>query len=156
MRFVSLAIATLLPAAAFAQSPTTVAPPFDAVAGSFFAISVSDLEASTQWYSEKLGLRSIMSVPKQRGAVGVNVLQGNGLTVEIQQHDGAEPDSREAPAQRHGIFKVGVFVQDFDATLAQLRARGVPIFMGPFRSSNQPPQVIVRDPSGTLIQFFGR
>ena len=89
--------------------------------GSFFAISVPDLQASTKWYSEKLGLRS------------------------------------GAPSDRQGIFKVGVVVKDFDATLAMLRARGVAIFMGPFpKRSDQPAQVIVRDTSGTLIQFFGR
>ena len=156
MRLSSLALVLCFPTAALAQS-TTVAPPFEAVTGSFFAISVPDLQASTRWYTEKLGLRSILSVPKQPGAVGVNVLQGNGLTVEIQQHDGAEPVTRGAPSDRHGIFKVGVFVKDFDATLAMLRTRGVPIFMGPFpKRSDQPAQVIVRDTSGTLIQFFGQ
>jgi catechol 2,3-dioxygenase-like lactoylglutathione lyase family enzyme len=155
MRLLVLGFATLLPLSARAQS-TAVEPPFDAVAGSFFAISVPDLQASARWYREKLGLRSIMSIPKQPGAVGLDVLQGNGLTVEIQQHDGAEPVTRGAPSDRQGIFKVGVFVKDFDATLALLRARGVHIFMGPFRNAGQPPQVIVRDTSGTLIQFFGR
>ena len=154
-RFSVLALAMLLPLAAGAQ-PAAVVPPFDAVTGSFFAISVPDLQASSQWYRDKLGLRSIMSIPKQPGAVGLDVLQGNGLTVEIQQHDGADPVTRGAPSDRQGIFKVGVFVKDFDATLAQLRARGVNIFMGPFRNADQPPQVIVRDTSGTLIQFFGR
>jgi catechol 2,3-dioxygenase-like lactoylglutathione lyase family enzyme len=156
MRLPSLAIALCVPTLTLAQPPVA-APPFDAVMGSFFAISVPDLAASTKWYTEKLGLRSILSVPKQPGAVGVNVLQGNGLTVEIQQHDGAEPVTRGAPSDRQGIFKVGVAVKDFDATLAMLRARGVGIFMGPFpKRSDQPAQVIVRDTSGTLIQFFGQ
>ena len=156
MRLASLTFAVLFPVTAPAQEPAA-APPFDAVTGSFFAISVPDLEASTKWYTEKFGLRSILSVPKKPGAAGVNVLQGNGLTVEIQQHDGAEPVARGAPSERQGIFKVGVFVKDFDATLAQLRARGVTIFMGPFpKRSDQPAQVIVRDTSGTLIQFFGQ
>ena len=154
MRLVFLASAALLPSVGLAQSSTAV-PPFGPVTGSFFAISVPDVQASTKWYTEKLGLNSIMSVPKQPGAVGLDVLQGNGLTVEIQQHDGTEPVTRGAPSERQGIFKVGVFVPDFEATLAALRARGVPIFMGPFRNSGQPPQVIVRDTSGTLIQFFG-
>jgi catechol 2,3-dioxygenase-like lactoylglutathione lyase family enzyme len=156
MRLVSLAVALCVPAVAMAQ-PTVATPPFDAVMGSFFAISVPDLQASTKWYTEKLGLRSILSVPKQPGAVGVNVLQGNGLTVELQQHDGAQPVTRGAPSDRHGIFKVGVVVKDFDATLAMLRARGVAIAMGPWpKRSDQPAQVIVRDTSGTLIQFFGQ
>ena len=156
MRLSGLTLALCLPTIVLAQ-PNASTPPFEAVTGSFFAISVSDLAASTKWYTEKLGLRSIMSVPKRPGAVGVEVLQANGLTVEIQQHDGAEPVTRGAPSDRQGIFKVGVFVKDFDATLAALRARGVPIVMGPWpRRNDQPAQVIVRDTSGTLIQFFGQ
>lgn len=156
MRLPSLAIAICLPTMALAQPPAAT-PPFEAVTGSFFAISVPDLQASTKWYTEKLGLRSILSVPKQPGAVGISVLQGNGLTVEIQQHDGAEPVTRGAPSDRQGIFKVGVVVKDFDATLAMLRARGVGIVMGPWpKRSDQPAQVIARDTSGTLIQFFGQ
>lgn len=156
MRLASLTCILCLPTLALAQ-PAATQPPFEAVTGSFFAISVPDLQASTKWYTEKFGLRSIMSVPKQPGAVGLNVLQGNGLTVEIQQHDGAEPVTRGAPSDRQGIFKVGIYVKDFDATLANLRARGVTIAMGPWpRRSDQPAQVIVRDTSGTLIQFFGQ
>lgn len=156
MRLAGLTLSLWLPTVALAQAPV-VEPPFETVTGAFFAISVPDLQASTKWYTEKLGLRSIMSVPKRPGASGLNVLQGNGLTVEIQQHDGAQPVTRPAPSDRQGIFKVGVYVKDFDATLALLRARGVTIFMGPFPKRNdQPAQVIVRDTSGTLIQFFGQ
>src|SRR5688572_5726078 len=122
MRLYGLAFTLCLPTMTPAQSPIP-SPPFETVVGSFFAISVPDLQASTKWYTEKLGLRAILIVPKQPGAVGVNVLQGNGLTVEIQQHDGAEPVTRGAPSDRQGIFKVGVVVKDFDATLAMLRAR---------------------------------
>ena len=37
----------------------TVKPPFNAVNGGFVAMSVPDLEASSNWYVEKLGLKIV-------------------------------------------------------------------------------------------------
>lgn len=34
-------------------------PPFKAVGGAFVALSVPDLDASSKWYSGKLGLRIV-------------------------------------------------------------------------------------------------
>jgi hypothetical protein len=57
----------------------------------------------------------------------------------------------------HGIFKGGVFVAEYDKTLATLRARGVEISMGPFPARDGiPANFIVRDNAGNLIQFFGQ
>jgi catechol 2,3-dioxygenase-like lactoylglutathione lyase family enzyme len=136
------------------------APPFKTV-GAFFALSVADLQASAKWYSEKLGLRVVMDAPK-RDKVAVTVLEGGGLIVELIQHDDALPLSNAAPAVPdrqlvHGIFKAGVLVEDFDKTAAMLRARDVEIAYGPFPArEGQRANVIVRDNSGNLIQFFGK
>src|ERR1700741_1463778 len=118
--------------------PTTNLPPsaasrpeplFKAAGGTFFALSVADLRASTKWYSEKLGLGVVMEVPKKDGAT-VTVLEGGGLIGELIQLDAAVPLRRAAPratgAQSvHGIFKVGLVVEEFDQTVAALRARGI-------------------------------
>jgi catechol 2,3-dioxygenase-like lactoylglutathione lyase family enzyme len=136
-------------------------PVLTTASGAFWALSVADIAASTKWYSEKLGLRVTMQMPKQ-GTVAVAVLGGGGLTVELIQHDEAMPLGRAAPAVKdpqfvHGVFKVGVVVDDYDATLAALRARGVEIAYGPFPArAGQRANVIVRDNAGTLIQFFGK
>jgi hypothetical protein len=56
----------------------------------------------------------------------------------------------------HGIFKAGIVVDDFDRTIAQLRARGVQIAIGPFpATAQQPANAIIRDNAGNFIQFFG-
>jgi catechol 2,3-dioxygenase-like lactoylglutathione lyase family enzyme len=78
---------------------------------------VPDLEASSRWYSEKLGLKIVMRVPRTDNAA-VTVLDGGGLIVELIQHDDALPLSRAAPAAHdrlmiHGLFKAGVIVADF-------------------------------------------
>ena len=130
------------------------------VTGAFFALSVADLAASEKWYSERLGLSVVMRTPKQDKASAV-VLEGDGLIVELIQHDDAVPLARAAPAVKstmevHGIVKAGVIVADFDRTLAILRERKVEIAFGPYPARpGQRANVLVRDNAGNLIQFFG-
>ena len=59
------------------------------------------------------------------------VLEGGGLTVELVQLVAAVADARAAQLT-HGLFKSGLVVDDLDRTLAALKARGVPIAIGPF------------------------
>lgn len=126
-----------------------------AAQGAFFALSVADLEASTRWYSEKLGLEVILSVPKANG-VAVTVLGGGGLTVElIQQDSAAAPGCGTANPMCLGLFKAGVLVKDLDKTLKALAARGVSPAFGPFpEQPNQPANAIIRDNAGNLIQII--
>jgi catechol 2,3-dioxygenase-like lactoylglutathione lyase family enzyme len=123
--------------------------------GAFFALSVADLKASTQWYAEKLGLKVVMQTPKQDHAA-VTVLEGGGLIVELIQHDDAAPAGNDRVLV-HGMFKAGVIVDDFDQTVAALKARHVEIAFGPYpKKPNQRANVIVKDNAGNLIQFFGK
>jgi len=129
--------------------------------GAFFALSVADVNASAEWYTQKLGLKEVMKLPMTGGAA-VIVLEGQGLIVELIQQEGAVPLSRAAPAVKdrllvHGLAKAGVIVTDFDETVDRLKQRGVPILYGPFPAKgNQRANVIVQDNSGNLIQIFGQ
>jgi catechol 2,3-dioxygenase-like lactoylglutathione lyase family enzyme len=147
-----------LPAPARGQ-PAPAGTPVLTAAGAFFALSVADLEASTRWYAEKLGLAVVMREPKQGGAA-VAVLEGGGLVVELVARDGAVPLGTAAPGRGaldvHGIFKAGVVVADYDRALAALRARGVPIVIGPFpATATRRANFIFRDGAGNLIQVIG-
>jgi len=129
--------------------------------GAFFALSVADLNASSKWYADKLGLKVVMQPPKSDKAAVV-ILEGGGLIVELIQHDdakAAQAANASAPANIlvHGIAKAGVIVDDFDKTMDLFKARQVPIAYGPFPARpGQRANVIIRDNSGNLIQFFGR
>jgi catechol 2,3-dioxygenase-like lactoylglutathione lyase family enzyme len=133
------------------------------VRGAFFGLSVADIDATTRWYEEKLGLRVVMRAPRtDETRSAATVLSGGGLTVELVRHDDARPLRGLVPEGRgalyvHGIFKVGVTVDDLDATLAALRARGVQPAMGPWpRRGDVPANAIIRDAEGNYIQLFGR
>lgn len=149
------------PARAEQTSNSAVNGPLFTSAGTFFALSVGDLTASSNWYSEKLGLKVVLNLPK-RDKAGIVVLEGGGLIVELVQHDDALPLSKAAPAINdhmfiHGIAKVGVIVDDLDKTLAVLKEKNVAIAYGPYpKRADQRANFIIKDNAGNLIQFFGK
>ena len=153
MKALCLVLGLVVPMAGRAQSAPPASPaPVLVAAGSFFALSVADLDASAKWYTETLGLRVVMQVPRQN-KTAVTVLEGGGLIVELIQHDDARPSGDRLLV--HGVFKVGVVVEDYAGLLELLRARQVEIALGPFpRRDGQRANLIVRDNAGNLIQFF--
>lgn len=93
----------------------------------YFALSVSSLDASIAWYEQKLGLSATRL--SGSGPAKVAILKGDGLLIELVEHPKAfDLKSRVPDAQGaysvHGIFKVGFFVKDLDATVEALRKRG--------------------------------
>ena len=72
-------------------------PPFKAVMGAFVALSVPDLGASRNGYSEKLGLKIVKHAASQDKKRAVTILQGNGLSVELICLAEALPLSKIAP-----------------------------------------------------------
>ena len=143
---------------AHAREPRRAKPPIVATKGAFFALSVPDLAASSEWYSKKLGLEVVLDVPNSNG-VAVKVLEGGGIIVELVQHDtAATPECAATEAvQCHGVFKAGILVKDLDRTLANLAGRGVPVAFGPYPAQqNQRANAIIRDKAGNLIQLIER
>jgi len=155
MRATLVLLCLLAPAMARAQTTSLIH-----ATGAFFAVSVEDIEASTRWYQDKLGLSVVMRVPRTENPA-VHVLEGRGLIVELVERQGSAPRAKAAPpamgrAFGEGIFKAGMMVESFDATIAALRARGVEIAFGPFPARpGQRANAIIRDNAGNLIQLFG-
>jgi catechol 2,3-dioxygenase-like lactoylglutathione lyase family enzyme len=159
-----LLLCLALPLFTQGQSANTASEPPFAAKGAFFAMSVADLDASAKWYAEKFGMKTVKRWPKTKDETFAGiVLGGGGLLVELFQSDEAMPLSKVAPGIQgadfiHGITKSGIIVDDFDKTLALLRARNVEIFLGPYpaNDSTAPRNFIIKDNSGTLIQIFGK
>src|SRR5215510_8300168 len=91
----SLLVLSILPFTIQCRAATAATPAATVTAtGAFFGLSVVDLQASTSWYENKLGLTVTLQVPhsaEMRAAV--TVLTGGGLTVELVQHDDASARS---------------------------------------------------------------
>lgn len=147
----------ILTAASLAGSPSPA--PVAATQGAFFALSVPDADTAADWYQEKLGLRIIMRPPESNGTQVV-ILEGGGLMVELIEPRGATSLKQIAPqvshdTMVHGVFKAGVIVSNWEALLAGLKERGVPIAIGPFPArAEQRANLVIRDGDGNLIQFI--
>lgn len=93
----------------------------------FVGISVPDLEASTRWYMEKLGMRLVMQPPPPYEGTTVKVLQG-GVLVEPLDSPAAVALRTAAPSITHttlvhSVFKAGLIVDDYELTLWRGRCR---------------------------------
>ncbi len=140
-----------------ASAATSRAPaPAASSTGTFVALSVPDLEASARWYEQSFALKRVMTVPRTGAIAGVIALEGPGLLVELIQHDSARV-ATERPELTHGIAKAGFMVDDFDETIAMLKARGVTFFAGPYPARpGRRANAMFRDNAGNVWQLFGK
>ena len=143
-----------------APTPASGPPSPLAGKGAFIAISVADLDATERWYVEKFDLNRVMAPPVRDGRA-MRLLEGRGLIVELIKDPDARALKTLTPSVRrdylvHGIFKGGIFVADFAAAMARLKARGVPIAIGPFpATAEQRANAIIRDNEGNFLQIIG-
>ena len=129
--------------------------PFAGATGAFIALSVPDFEASARWYAEKLGLNRTMTIPRTGQIVGGAALEGNGIIVELLQHESAKAGTTPSELT-HGIVKAGILVPDFDRTIAALRARGIVFFGGPYPARpGQRANAMFKDNAGNILQVLG-
>jgi catechol-2,3-dioxygenase len=129
--------------------------------GVFFALSVSDIDALSKWYQDKLGFKVIASGEAPNKIAKFAILQTDGAIIEMIQHSHAKPMSIAAPSvksahQIHGIFKIGMLVEDIDATYRMLKEKQVAIAYELMRAKDVPMRSFtIRDGEGNLVQFFG-
>ena len=160
MKTTLLVAMALAPAVARAQDVAEPPAAFSA-AGSFFALSVDDIDASVGWYRQKLGMKVVLNA--RLNDATIVVLEGGGLIVELIDRADAvslrsvAPQAAENINRVHGYVKAGVIVDDWDGLLRVLREREVEIVMGPFpKRPDKRANLAIRDNSGNLIQFFGK
>jgi Glyoxalase/Bleomycin resistance protein/Dioxygenase superfamily len=132
----------------------------EAAAPVFFALSVKDLDASVKWYSETLQLTPTRLPPTPQAKAAI--LQGGGLIVELVEHSEAfDLETRLPELQKrylaHGLFKVGFFVSDLDATVKRLKSRGA-AFRGELFTDEilGARSILLLDNSQNVIQLFER
>jgi len=122
-----------------------------------FEITVADADKSAAWYESTLGLvrRKSVSFPKGKFII----LGSPSIEVEIIQHE-ASVDTRkdlkisEDYLQR-GIFKIGFYVDDLDATVARLKERQVHFYMEKGRDAELHLRfALITDLDGNTIQLF--
>jgi hypothetical protein len=134
------------------KPPAPSGPPFGGVKGAFFALSVADIEASAQWYADKLGLA--VEARAKSGKTSVIVLSGNGLTVELIRHDDAMDLGKDA-FLTHGLFQSRSARREPGQDPCGTEGSKCPNGPHPARA-NAMANFIIKDNAGNLIQFFGK
>lgn len=126
---------------------------------SFVAVSVSDLEASVEWYGRVLGLEVVRSLDLPDASVRVRLLRGDEVIVELIAHDdpiGVDPGlAGEPPFRFLGLLKSGLFVDDIEAFHAWLASEDVDAdeTIGQDEALGHA-TFIFRDPDGNILQAF--
>ncbi|MDH3428483.1 MAG: VOC family protein [Gammaproteobacteria bacterium] len=119
------------------------------LAGAYFAVIVSDIEVSREWYRNNLQLEQLTRFSEE-GRYDVVNLARPGLFVELLQLDAAT-DRPEGRIQ--GPFKVGLLVADVEAFAASLPETGTaPRILHDER--NRLLMLQLRDPDGYIVQVM--
>lgn len=119
-------------------------------------LSVPDLEASIGWYESVLGFRlehrmTVDSIPAR-----IAFLKRDDFRIELFEVEGAAslPDDRRIPnldLRTHGTKHLAFAVEDVDALVQELSARGADVAMH-IRVHGKP-TAFIRDNAGNLLEF---
>ncbi len=144
-------------AGAGSQPPAAQGPPIRAKCPTNIGITVADAEKAAAWYEATFGLARRKSGTFPQGKF--IILGSPSLEVEIIQHEASVDARRELKISndylQRGVFKVGVYVDDLDTTIARLKERHVRLLM----EDGKDPELrlrfaILADPDGNTIQLF--
>ncbi len=131
-------------------------------------ICVSDLERSLHFYRDLLGFREVSKlavsgdVPSTLLEIeGVNLqavyLERDGTTIELlfYTEPGHRGDGLARPMNQLGLTHLSFSVDDFETTLASLRAAGVDVLEGTRVDSEaiRSSAVFLTDPDGTRVEL---
>jgi catechol 2,3-dioxygenase-like lactoylglutathione lyase family enzyme len=115
-----------------------------------FSIPVSDVAASTRFYSEIVGCRHLETVAAGRMAF----LDAAGVCLILVKHEPPINASAEDHGGVHHAFAVAH--DEYAAALDHLRANGVAISFEEDRQGGvlNGPRAYFRDPDGTVLEFI--
>ncbi len=114
-------------------------------------LDVADLERSTKFYEEALGLSTVVTYPIEGGAIRLLAHRGGRPGIELWAHDGLVV----SPHQTH---HVAFRVNDVRAAVDRVTTHGARI-VEPIHSIGEESVAVVTDPDGHVIElndFRGR
>lgn len=109
-------------------------------------ITIQNVEASTKFYTEIVGLAITSRFSPRPGMDIVFLDDQKGSQIELIKFA-----DRAAPSSREGLT-LGFEVESLEDTLAMLSLKGIAVTGGPFVSPAVK-YIFVKDPDGVSIQF---
>ncbi len=119
----------------------------------FPILSVGDVAASVEWYTERVGLASVFSLPRPDGGVAMAHLRWRKYADLLLTPDAGPSDAGRAK----GVGLALSFLTDsepVDDLAAELASRGVDIAEGPVTRPWNVRDIVVLDPYGYRLVFF--
>jgi lactoylglutathione lyase len=102
----------------------------------------ADATKAAKWY-ERVFCAEIIPVPKFPDGRDRAEVSLGGIRILIRSPRGESQSNQDSPMTRHGLEHFGIRVDNMDAAIAQLKAKGVKLVEGPKLSQ----------PSGYRIAF---
>lgn len=125
--------------------------------GSFYAISVKNLDKAVEWYANHLDF-TIESTAENDERKGV-LMTRKGCILELAEFTGAtdlkEIKSNIESHELFGIFKIGFITSNIEESFKALEESDVEIFFSIVDLPNGKRTFGVKDLEGNIIQFFG-
>ncbi|MBD1998575.1 VOC family protein [Leptolyngbya sp. FACHB-541] len=123
-------------------------------------ISVADVEAASQWYSEKLGFTETRRVVLDNGNVQIAWMEIPGFRVDLAQVQGSvRPEEQNAVPPQHmlsqGWRHLAFAVDDVDRVYEILSDRGVEFISPP--ATYDPPGIRIvyfKDIDGNILELY--
>lgn len=126
--------------------------------GTFFAISVSNIDDAINWYTKHLEFKveSKANNDQRKGAL----LTRQGVILELAEFSGAIHRNEVKPNleshEVYGVFKIGFSTMNIDKTFKILKDLNVEIFFPIVATSDGNRTFGIKDLEGNIIQFFGK
>jgi methylmalonyl-CoA/ethylmalonyl-CoA epimerase len=123
-------------------------------------ISVANLKESVDWYVNMLGFEVVDAIDRNpEGPSNIARIQRNGFFIELFQMPDAAPlpEYRRNPSadlRVHGIAHFAFEVDDAQAVMEELEAKGVNIVFRPRVDDNGQRFFFVNDNSGNSFEFI--
>jgi lactoylglutathione lyase len=132
-------------------------PVLDTVRRISACLSVSDLDASVRWYTERMGFAEVVRQDFPELHARLAYLRHGDLILELVQSSPTAGVTRPAPPGHtvvRGITQISLHVDDAKAAMREAEAAELPLVTGILEA----PQIGVRaffsqDPDGNLIEF---
>lgn len=114
----------------------------------FVTITVKDMEESSKFYKDVLGLKEARRFSPQPGVDIMFLMDEEGSAIELITHEGSEGACSRASVS------IGFEVESLEATMAMLKEKDVAISRGPLGAPGGVRFLFVKDPNGVEIEFI--
>ena len=128
-------------------------------------LTVGDLQRSVDWYCTHLGLREIgrahldgskisaqTDLPDTQ--IDVALLAGSNTVLELLSYASPPGDRYQLRCCDVGAAHLCVVVDDLEATVTAMRAKGVHFHAEPTQLVGETTMVYVRDPDGVMVELI--